>query len=188
MYDAYFSRKVGLPVSTPAGLIVRYGVEALSLPNRKRQALTTASSTSGAGSYQGDATSIRRRWPIPTAWRNWTCGQVLMTYGSSRRSITSRSMCSRKKVAKATYATIPSRKQEWVGLVLPATLSRTMRNIWPGATQISGGGSGPNRLADAVSRTRRGPAGPTPPWTDIRARDNQRTFRAADSRKESEFR
>jgi hypothetical protein len=34
------------------------------------------------------------------------------------------------------------------------TLSRRMRSIWPGAIRISGGGSGPNRLADNATSYR----------------------------------
>jgi hypothetical protein len=54
-----------------------------------------------------------------------------------------------EKVAKATCATIPSRKRAWVDLGLPASLSRTTTSIWPGVTRISGGVLGPNRLAES---------------------------------------
>jgi hypothetical protein len=33
---------------------------------------------------RGDATSMRLRWPIPTAWRSWTCDPAPMGCGNSR--------------------------------------------------------------------------------------------------------
>src|SRR6185312_8599635 len=112
-------------------------------------ALMMVSNTSGAGWYRADATHMSPRWSIPTASRNWKLDQVLTAHGNLRKSTTSQNESSRKKAAKATCANILSPKPDWEDPNPPASLSRRMWNIWPGAIQVSGGGLEPNHWVNA---------------------------------------